>query len=272
LFDLHIKRIHEYKRQLLNLLQVIGRYNRIRSGIDEVPRTVIFAGKAAPGYLMAKRIIHLINSVADVVNNDPKARELLKIVFVPNYGVQIAERLVSAGDLSQQISMAGTEASGTGNMKLALNGALSIATRDGANTEIRDAVGGGNIWMFGYSFEELQALRAGGYDPQAVYRSNAEVRQSLDMIRDGFFAPQDRTLFAPIVDSLLNGGDRFMVLADYEAYVRTQALVDETWLTPESWTTKSILNVARMSPFSMDRLVHQYAERVWGSKPVPASE
>jgi starch phosphorylase len=271
LFDLHIKRIHEYKRQLLNLLQVIGRYNRIRAGIEEVPRTVIFAGKAAPGYVMAKRIIHLINCVADIVNNDPKTRDLLKIVFVPNYGVQIAEQLVSAGDLSEQISAAGTEASGTGNMKLALNGALSIATLDGANTEIRDAVGAENIFMFGYSFEELQALRAAGYDPNAIYRANADIRQSLDMIRDGYFTPHDRALFVPVVDALLKGGDAFMVLADYDAYVQAQAAVDAAWRDKEAWTTKSILNVARMSPFSMDRLVRQYAESVWDAKPVPIS-
>jgi glycogen phosphorylase len=271
LFDMHIKRIHEYKRQLLNVVQVVGRYNRIRAGLEEVPRTVIFAGKAAPGYVMAKRIIHLINCVADIVNNDPKARDLLKIVFVPNYGVQVAERLVSAGDLSEQISMAGTEASGTGNMKLALNGSLSIATQDGANTEIRDAVGTDNIWMFGYNFEELQTMRASTYDPKTIYYDNWEVRQSLDMIRDGYFASHDRDLFKPVIASLLDGGDPFMVLADYEAYVRTQAKVDETWRDRNAWITKSILNVARMSPFSMDRLLHQYAERVWNAKSAPAS-
>jgi len=269
LFDLHIKRIHEYKRQLLNILQVIGRYNRIRVGADEVARTVIFAGKAAPGYVMAKRIIHLITSVADVVNNDPRTRGLLKIFFVPNYGVQVAEELVSAGDLSEQISAAGTEASGTGNMKLALNGALSILSQDGANTEIRDAVGDENVWMFGHSFDALQALRASGYDPGVIYRANAEVRQSLDMLRDGYFTPHNRDLFVPVVDALLRGGDAFMVLADYEAYVAAQASVDAAWSDPTAWTTKAILNVSRMSPFSMDRLVHQYAERVWDAAPVP---
>jgi starch phosphorylase len=271
LFDMHIKRVHEYKRQLLNILQVIGRYNRIRAGADEVSRTVIFAGKAAPGYVMAKRIIHLINSVADIVNNDPRTRDLLKIVFVPNYGVQVAEQLVSAGDLSQQISAAGTEASGTGNMKLALNGALSIATLDGANNEIRDAVGADNIWTFGHSFDELQVLRAAGYDPGAIYRANVEIRQSLDMVRDGYFSPQDRDLFKPIVESLLEGGDAFMVLADYGAYVETQASVDAAWRDRTAWTIKAILNVARMSPFSMDRLVGQYAREVWNAKPAPAS-
>jgi starch phosphorylase len=270
LFDMHIKRIHEYKRQLLNILQVIGRYNRIRAGIDEVPRTVIFAGKAAPGYAMAKRIVHLINAVGDIVNNDPRTRDLLKVVFVPNYGVQIAERLVSAGDLSEQISTAGTEASGTGNMKLALNGALTIATQDGANTEIRDAVKPENIFMFGYNFDELQALRARDYHPASIIRDNAELAQSLDMIRDGYFSPQDRALFVPVVEALLNG-DPFMVLADYEAYGQAQAAVDACWRDREEWTTKAILNVARMSPFSMDRLVHQYAERVWDAKPVPVS-
>ncbi|MBV9990538.1 MAG: glycogen/starch/alpha-glucan phosphorylase [Alphaproteobacteria bacterium] len=269
LFDMHVKRIHEYKRQLLNLLQVIGRYNRIRAGADAVARTVIFAGKAAPGYVMAKRIIHLINRVADIVNNDPKTRDLLKIVFVPNYGVQVAELLVSAGDLSEQISTAGTEASGTGNMKLALNGALSIATEDGANTEIRDAVGHDNIWMFGHSFDELQALRRRGYDPVAIYRGNAEIRQSLDMIASGYFSHDERALFKPVVASLLEDGDPFMVLADYDAYVVAQASVDEAWREREIWTTKAILNVSRMSPFSMDRLVRQYAQSVWNATPVP---
>jgi starch phosphorylase len=270
LFDLHIKRIHEYKRQLLNVLQVIGRYNRIRGGAAVQARTVIFAGKAAPGYVMAKRIIHLINSVADIVNNDPAANGLLKVVFVPNYGVTVAEQLVGAGDLSEQISTAGTEASGTGNMKLALNGALSIMTEDGANTEIRDAVGHDNIWMFGLAYSQAQRLRATGYDPAAICRDHAELHEILDMVGSGYFSPQDKVLFKPIVESLTAGGDPFLVLADYDAYVRAQAAIDLAYGVPDAWTRKAVLNVSRMSPFSMDRLVHQYAERVWNAAPDPA--
>ena len=268
LFDLHVKRIHEYKRQLLNILGVIGRYHRIRvSSAGVLPRTVIFSGKAAPGYAMAKRIIHLINAVADIVNHDPAVEGLLKIVFVPNYGVQVAEQLVGAGDLSEQISMAGTEASGTGNMKLALNGALTIATRDGANVEICDAVGEDNIWMFGGTFERLQAMRAGGYDPRAIYEGNLELRNSLNTLRDGYFLPQDRSAFLPIYRALLEE-DRYMVLADYDDYMRAQASVDEAYRDRQRWQRMAILNVARMGPFSMDRLVREYAREVWGAAPV----
>jgi starch phosphorylase len=215
LFDVHVKRFHEYKRQLLNVLQVIARYNRIRQRLDEgmQARTVIFAGKAAPGYEMAKRIIQLINFVADVINNDPAVEGLLKIVFIPNYDVQTAEDVVPAADLSQQISMAGTEAAGTGNMKLALNGALTIATHDGANDEIADAVGGENIFMFGHTYDELNQLRQHGYDPEAIYESNGELKQVLDMIRNGYFSPEQPDLFVPIFDALVRHGDHYMLLA-----------------------------------------------------------
>ena len=271
MFDLHIKRIHEYKRQLLNLLQLVGRYNRIRQTKpgDEQPRTAIFAGKAAPGYVMAKHIIQLINYVADIVNNDPAVDGLLKIVFIPNYDVQTAEDLIPAGDLSQQISMAGTEASGTGNMKLALNGALTIATHDGANDEIADAVGRDNIFMFGHTYEELRRLRQEGYDPESIYESNPELHQTLDMIHGGYFSPQDRDLFVPIVDSLLAGGDFYMLLADYESYAKCQQSVDALYRDPKQWNRKAILNVANIGGFSIDRLVHQYASDVWGTTPVP---
>ena len=271
MFDLHIKRIHEYKRQLLNLLQVVTRYNRIRSqnSSDIQPRTVIFSGKAAPGYAMAKRIIHLINCVADIINNDPAVNGYLKIVFVPNYDVQTAEELIPAGNLSQQISTAGTEASGTGNMKLALNGALTIATHDGANDEIAEAVGADNIFMFGHTFDELCALRRNGYDPFAVYKSNPELQQTIDMIRTGYFCPDHSDLFAPIMDSLLYHGDYFMLLADYDAYMEKQAEVDRLFRDPKSWTRKAILNVANIGGFSADRLVKEYADQVWKAKPVP---
>jgi starch phosphorylase len=274
MFDLHIKRIHEYKRQLLNLLQLVSRYNRIRLSkpANIQPRTAIFSGKAAPGYVMAKRIVQLINYVADIVNNDPAVEGLLRIVFIPNYDVQTAEDLIPAGDLSEQISMAGTEASGTGNMKLALNGALTIATHDGANDEIAEAVGLENIFMFGHSYEELQALRRNGYDPVSIYAANPDLHQTLDMIRDGYFSPGNRTLFAPVVDSLLSGGDYFMLLADYESYVKCQQAVDAAYQDKKQWNRKAILNVAHIGGFSVDRLVQQYADKVWHAAPVPGSD
>jgi starch phosphorylase len=274
MFDLHIKRIHEYKRQLLNVLQLVSRYNRIRLAkpANIQPRTALFSGKAAPGYIMAKRIIRLINYVADIVNNDPAVEGLLKIVFIPNYDVQTAEDLIPAGDLSEQISMAGTEASGTGNMKLALNGALTIATHDGANDEIAEAVGRENIFMFGHTYEELRALRQGGYDPMAIYTSNPELRQTIDMIGGGYFSPGNRTLFAPIVDSLLSGGDHYMLLADYDAYVKCQQSVDTAYQDKKQWNRKAILNVAHIGGFSVDRLVGQYADEVWHATPVPRPE
>ncbi len=271
MFDLHIKRIHEYKRQLLNVLQLVSRYNKIRqekpSNIQ--PRTAIFAGKAAPGYAMAKRIIQLINYVADIVNNDPAVEGLLKIVFVPNYDVQTAEDLIPAGDLSEQISTAGTEASGTGNMKLALNGALTIATHDGANDEIAEAVGHDNIFMFGHTYDQLTVLRAEGYDPWQVYQSNDALRQTLDMIRGGYFSPQNPDLFVPVVDSLLTGGDHYMLLADYDAYVECQEQVDSVYRDQKEWNRKAVLNVANMGTFSIDRLTDQYAIDMWNAKPVP---
>lgn len=271
LFDVHVKRFHEYKRQLLNVLQVIARYNRIRQRLDEgmQARTVIFAGKAAPGYEMAKRIIQLINFVADVVNNDPAVEGLLKIVFIPNYDVQTAEDVVPAADLSQQISMAGTEAAGTGNMKLALNGALTIATHDGANDEIADAVGGENIFMFGHTYDELNQLRQHGYDPEAIYESNGELKQVLDMIRNGYFSPEQPDLFVPIFDALVRHGDHYMLLADYDAYVKSQDRVDAAFCDAQRWTRMAILNIARIGSFSVDRLVREYAAAVWEAVPLP---
>ena len=201
MFDIHVKRIHEYKRQLLNVLHAVTRYNRICQFVsdDILPRTLIFSGKSAPGYEMAKLIIHLINRVADIINNDPSVEGRLKVVFIPNYDVQTAEDIIPAADLSQQISMAGTEASGTGNMKLALNGALTIATRDGANNEIADAVGSENIFLFGHVYDELRHLRQRGYDPAAIYETNEELKGVLDMIRTGYFSPEQPDLFVPIL-------------------------------------------------------------------------
>jgi starch phosphorylase len=234
-----------------------------------VPRTVILAGKAAPGYAMAKLIIRLINCVADIVNNDPAVRDLLRVVFVPNYDVQTAQDIMPAADLSQQISLAGTEASGTGNMKLALNGALTIATRDGANNEIAQAVGEDNIFLFGLTYEEASKLRASGnYDPRRLYHSNAELRETLDMIRDGYFSPDHKQLFMPLVESLLDHGDHYMLLADYAAYVAMQDRVDAAYMNADEWARKAIVNIANMSRFSTDRLVREYAATVWNAEPV----
>jgi len=271
MFDVHIKRIHEYKRQLLNVLHIISRYNRIRHGThgEIPPRTIILSGKAAPGYAMAKLIIRLINCVADVVNNDSAVRGLLTVAFIPNYDVQTAEDIMPAAELSQQISLAGTEASGTGNMKLALNGALTIATRDGANNEIARAVGDDNIFLFGLSNDDVAALRSsGGHEPFRHYESNPELRAALDMIRDGYFSPDHPRTFVPIVESLLDHGDHFMLLADYAAYISMQDRVDAAYLMTEEWTRKAIINVAHMGRFSADRLVREYATEVWGAEPV----
>ena len=215
------------------------------------------------GYELTEKV------VADIVNNDPAVEGLLKIVFVPNYDVQTAEDLIPAGDLSEQISTAGTEASGTGNMKLALNGALTIATHDGANDEIADAVGRDNIFMFGHTYEELTRLRAEDYDPLKIYQANDSLRQTLDMIRGGYFSPQNRDLFVPLVESLLAGGDHYMLVADYESYVKCQERVDALYRDQKLWNRKAVLNVANMGPFSIDRLTDQYAVEMWNSKPVP---
>jgi len=270
MFDTHIKRIHEYKRQLLNVLYAITRYNRIRHRVDDdiLPRTLIFSGKTAPGYEMAKLIIHLINYVADIVNNDPSVEGRLKLVFIPNYDVQTAEDIVPAADLSQQISTAGTEASGTGNMKLALNGALTIATHDGANNEIADAVGDENIFMFGHTCDELRHLRQRGYDPAAIYETNDELKRVLDMIRTGYFSPEQPDLFVPIFDALVRHGDHYMLLADYDAYVLCEDRVDAAFRDPQRWTRMAILNVAGAGRFSIDRLVREYAAAVWETGPV----
>jgi starch phosphorylase len=267
LFDVQVKRIHEYKRQLLNVLHVITLYNRIKDGGDVVPRTVIFGGKAAPGYHMAKLVIRLVNAVGEVVNRDPDVGDLLKVVFLADYKVSLAEQIIPAAELSEQISTAGTEASGTSNMKLALNGALTIGTLDGANIEIRDAVGDDNIFVFGLTADEALAL-AGRHDPWEHYRNDPELRRALDMLRTGAFSPDAPELFAPIGHSLLEGGDRYLVLADYRAYVACQARVAQAYRDPAAWTRKSIMNTARMGDFSSDRTIRQYAEEIWGVIPV----
>jgi len=269
LFDVQVKRIHEYKRQLLNLLHAITLYNRIRDGVtaDVVPRTVIFGGKAAPGYDMAKSIIQLINAVGTVVNGDRTVNDLLKVVFLADYRVSLAEQIIPAAELSEQISTAGTEASGTSNMKLALNGALTIGTLDGANIEIRDAVGDENMFVFGLTADEALA-RASQHEAWEHYRSDAELRRVLDMIRTGAFSPDSPDLFAPIVRALLDGGDPFLVLADYREYVACQERVARAYRDQAAWTRMSIMNTARMGQFSSDRTVRQYAEEIWGLTPV----
>lgn len=265
MFDVQIKRIHEYKRQLLNVLHVITLYNRIMSGkgTEIAPRTVIFAGKAAPAYWMAKLIIKLIHSVADVVNNSKEAAHKLKVVFLSNYSVSLAEKIIPAADLSEQISTAGTEASGTGNMKLSLNGALTIGTLDGANVEIMEEVGRENIFIFGHNIDEIMNLRRSGYNPFQYYENNSELKQVLDMIRDGYFSPENRDLFRPIADSLLYH-DTYMLLADYESYISCQEKVGELYKDRDEWAKRSILNVAKMGKFSSDRTIREYAREIWG--------
>ncbi|HWR98431.1 MAG TPA: glycogen/starch/alpha-glucan phosphorylase [Candidatus Methanoperedens sp.] len=269
LFDVQIKRIHEYKRQLLNLLGLIARYNRIRSRREAapVPRTVIFAGKAAPSYVLAKLVIKLIHQVADVVNNDPALEGLLKVVFIPNYDVSTACDIIPAAELSQQISTAGMEASGTGNMKLALNGALTLGTLDGATVEIREAVGEENIFIFGLRAAEILELRRTGSDPCRLSQENAELQQALDMIGAGYFSPQEPDLFRPIVDAVTRCGDAFAVLSDFASYMEAQDRVDALYRRPQDWVRAAILNVTRMGRFSIDRTVREYAEKIWRVRP-----
>ncbi len=268
MYDVQIKRIHEYKRQLMKLLHVIELYQRIRDGEDVLPRVVLFAGKAAPGYQRAKNIIEVINQVADIVNNDPLVGDRLKCVFFPNYEVSSAAVIIPAADLSQQISTAGFEASGTGNMKLALNGALTIGTLDGANIEIRDAVDEENIFIFGMTAREVAEHRAAGVPPSAHLDSHPRLRSIIDALRTGFFANGGRVLHAQLASYLLEE-DPFFVLADYAAYSETSNRVDQLYQDPEAWSEAALLNVARMSYFSIDRTVREYAEHIWGVLPEP---
>lgn len=265
IFDIQIKRIHEYKRQLMAVMHAITLYNRIKKDPDGevVPRTLLFAGKAAPGYTMAKLHIKLINNVAEVINNDPDVGDRLKVLFLPNYSVSLAEKMIPAANLSEQISTAGMEASGTGNMKFALNGALTIGTLDGANIEIKEQVGDDNIFIFGLTVDEIEQLRSEGYNPQKFYESNEELKQVVDQIHDGFFSPDRTDLFHPIINALLNQGDYFMVLADYEAYVEKQQVVAQNYLDEADWNRKGIINMANMGYFSSDRSIKDYADRIW---------
>jgi starch phosphorylase len=270
MFDVQAKRIHEYKRQLLNILHVITLYNRLKAdpGLDIVPRAVMFGGKAAPGYYQAKLIIKLINSIAEVVNNDLSINEKLKVVFLPNYCVSQAEKLIPAADLSEQISTAGMEASGTGNMKFALNGALTIGTLDGANIEIMEEVGEENIFIFGLNAEEVQHLRNGLYIPREYYEKDFELKKALDMIHSSFFSPKDPHLYKPIWDELIIHGDRYCVLADYRAFIEMQEEVSRVYRNQQEWISRSIHNTAHMGKFSSDRSVLEYARKIWDVKPM----
>ncbi|MGQ0619429.1 MAG: glycogen/starch/alpha-glucan phosphorylase [Panacagrimonas sp.] len=269
MFDVQVKRIHEYKRQHLNVLHVIALYARLKSSPNgiEAPRTVIFGGKAAPGYHFAKLIIKLITAVGDTINRDPSIGERLRIVFLPNFSVTNGQRIYPAADLSEQISTAGKEASGTGNMKFQMNGALTVGTLDGANIEIRDQVGADNFFLFGHSTQEVADIKARGYRPMDHYESNPELREVLDLIRSGFFSRGDAELFRPIVDNLLHS-DPYLLLADFASYVECQKEVGEVWKDQVRWTRMSILNSARSGGFSSDRTIREYCRDIWKSQPV----
>jgi starch phosphorylase len=270
LFDIQVKRLHEYKRQHLNVLHVITLYNRLRrEPAAEVPaRTVIFGGKAAPGYYVAKLIIKLIHAVAARVNADPAIQGRLRVAFLPDFNVQNAQRVYPAADLSEQISTAGMEASGTGNMKFALNGAVTIGTLDGANIEIRDEVGADNFFLFGLTAVDVQQLKAQGYRPRDHYEADARLKEAIDQIASGFFSPEQPDLFQPLVNNLL-GCDPYLLLADYAGYIECQEKVGQAYLDQESWTRMSILNTARVGYFSSDRAIRDYCEKIWHATAEP---
>jgi starch phosphorylase len=270
LFDIQVKRIHEYKRQHLNVLHILSLYNRLKRdpGLDIAPRTFIFGGKAAPGYFMAKLIIKLITAVAEVLNRDPDVAGRLKVVFVPGFSVKLAQRIYPAADLSEQISTAGKEASGTGNMKFSMNGALTIGTLDGANVEIREEVGAENFFLFGLTADEVARTQRDGYRPGEICQANGELREIIELISSGLFSHGDRDLFRPLVDHLVNRDD-YLVLADYGAYIEKQAEVGRIWRDPARWTRMSILNVARIGKFSSDRTIAEYCRDIWKIGPTP---
>jgi starch phosphorylase len=272
LFDIQVKRIHEYKRQHLNLLHIITQYNRIKHnpGIEIQPRTFIFGGKAAPGYHMAKLIIKLINSVAEVINRDQDVAGRLKVVFIPDFNVKVAHHVYPAANLSEQISTAGKEASGTGNMKFSMNGALTIGTLDGANVEIREEVGAENFFLFGLTAPEVDRVKAETYRPWEIYHSQEELRAVLDLIGSGLFSHGDGNLFRPIIDHLLSRDD-YLLLADYASYIACQDAVSRTYADERVWTRMSILNVARMGKFSSDRTIAEYCRDIWNVRPVPVT-
>jgi glycogen phosphorylase len=265
LFEVQVKRIHEYKRQVLSVLHAITLYNRIRRDPESIktPRTLIFSGKAAPGYAMAKLIIKFINSVADTINTATSLRGNLKVIFLPNYSVTLAEKIIPAADLSIQVSTAGMEASGTGNMKLSLNGALTVGTLDGANIEIMEEVGKENIFIFGLDANEVIEKKKQGNNPREIYKKNLELREVLDMVQQGFFSGPQGNLFHPILENLLDHGDPYMVLADFQSFCDIQEEISNAYLDSDAWTKKSIINVSRMGKFSSDRSIKEYAEHIW---------
>jgi starch phosphorylase len=267
LFDIQVKRIHEYKRQHLNALHIISLYNKLKDnpGMKIPPKVFLFGGKAAPGYFMAKLIIKLINSIGAVVNNDPEINNLLKVVFLPNFNVQIGHLTYPAADLSEQISLAGKEASGTGNMKFTMNGALTIGTLDGANVEILEEVGKENFFLFGLTVDEVQAKKDAGYRPHYYYETNAALRKAIDQISNGYFSDGDTNIFKPLVDNLL-WNDEYMVMADFQSYADCHAKVRELYMDKDNWTRMSILNVARSGKFSSDRSIADYARYIWNYK------
>jgi starch phosphorylase len=269
MFDVQVKRIHEYKRQHLNVLHIITLYNRLKQDPDLTiaPRAFIFGGKAAPGYFMAKRIIKLINAVGETVNSDPDVNRYLKVAFVPNFNVQNAHLIYPAADLSEQISTAGKEASGTGNMKFMLNGALTIGTLDGANVEIREEAGAENFFLFGLTVDDVERIKREGYRPADYIARNDELSAVLGLIANGQFSHGDKEVFRPLVDALSNH-DPFLVLADYAAYVDCQERVSAAWEDTDAWTRMSILNTARGGKFSSDRVIAEYCDEIWNVRPV----
>jgi starch phosphorylase len=273
MFDTMVKRIHEYKRQHLKVLHIVTLYNRIKKNPSEhrIPRTFLFGGKAAPGYFMAKLIIKLINSVGEVLHSDPDVAGRLKVVFLPDYNVTFGQRVYPAADLSEQISLAGKEASGTGNMKFAMNGALTVGTLDGANIEIREAVGAENFFLFGMTTDEVYKAKSEGYKPRKFYDENAELRETMDALGSGLFSNGDTSLFRPILDTLLYRDDPYMLMADYQSYIECQDKISQAYLDKDHWTRMSILNTARMGKFSSDRAIREYAAEIWDTKPVKVS-
>jgi starch phosphorylase len=270
MYDVLVKRIHEYKRQHLKILHIVSLYHGLKSspGLALVPRTFIFGGKAAPGYHLAKLMIKLITSVGDVINRDPDMRDRLKLVFLPNFNVTNGQHVYPAADLSEQISTAGKEASGTGNMKFCMNGALTIGTLDGANIELREEIGAENFFLFGLSVEEVVALKSRGYRPMDYYAANQHLREVIDLIRSGFFTRGDTTLLQPLMDNLLHV-DPYMLFADFASYIECQDKVSAAYRDPERWTRMAILNTARSGKFSSDRSIREYSRDIWRVQPVP---